>query len=66
MPVFHGHDHSVNQGFGIISINMENRSFYDLANIRTISAGTGVQIIRGKSYLVVDHDMDGSACFITG
>ena len=65
MPVFHGQFDSMNEGFHIVAVNMKNRTFCDLANIGTVCAASGIKVIGGKTYLVIDHYMNCTTCTVT-
>ena len=58
--------HHIANGFRIITVHMEYRRFHHFGNIGTVSSRPGITHIRsGKTNLVVDHHVDGTAGGIT-
>ena len=53
-------DHCLN----VITIHVEHWRLCHLGNVGTVSTGAPLQIARGESNLVVDHDVDGSTCLV--
>ena len=65
VAVIYSESHSVNYGFHIVGIDMHHRIAAYFSHISTIRTGTTVQIIGGKSDLIVDYDVNRSSGFIT-
>ncbi len=53
-------------GFWIISVHVENWRLNHLTNVGTVWRRTRIQRVRGgEAHLVVDHDANGTAHFVT-
>ncbi len=65
LPKLQGQLCHENHCLNIITIYVKHRRLRYLRHIGTIGAGTSLQIVGGKPHLIIDHDMDGAACFIT-
>ena len=61
LAVFHCKADSVYQGFRIITVHMEYRCQDHLRYVRTIGRRTRIEVVGGKSNLVVDHNVQGSS-----
>ena len=48
-------------GLGIVRIDVEDRTVGRLGDIGAIDTGTAVQVVCGKTDLVVDHQVDGAS-----
>ena len=65
LTVFHRDFDCLDHCLYIVSIYMENWGQGSFSNVRTVSRGTCVQVVRCKSYLVVHHDVDCTTGAVT-
>ncbi len=56
--------HHLHDCFRIVRIDMEREGLSHLTHICAINRASSVQIIGGKTNLVVDHDVDGPTCMV--
>ena len=66
LPIINGQPDHVNNSFRIFAVNMKDRDHQHLGNVRRITGGASVFRKSGIANLIVDHQMDGAAGFISG
>ena len=64
LPEFHGQFYSKNDGFHIVSVDMKYRRPCHFGNIGTISTRACLQVIGGKTNLIINHQVNGPPGFI--
>jgi hypoxanthine phosphoribosyltransferase len=56
--------HGMHHRFGVICVDVQDWRKRYFRDIRAISRGTRIEVIRGKTNLIVDDQVDGSSGFI--
>ena len=65
LPEIHCQLNCINQGFHIVAVHVEYRRTGYFGHIGTVCTRAGIEIISGKSHLVIDDQVDSSPCFVT-
>ncbi|CAI8254541.1 MAG: Uncharacterised protein [Flavobacteriia bacterium] len=65
LSVFGRKEHRMNDGLDIVSIHVQYRREHHFSNIRTVGRGTRIEVIRGESDLIVDHNVDGASGLVS-
>ena len=65
LSVFGRKEHGVDHRFHIVSIHMQNRCKHHFGDVRAIGGGARIEVVRGESDLIVDHDMYGASGLVS-